>query len=69
MYATSSLISGQIAYERQRDMLAHASRHRLAREARRATIAVRRARRTNTWALRARPAARQLRPAATAGSN
>ena len=43
MYATPSLISGQLAYERQRDMLAQASRDRRAREVRSAALAARRA--------------------------
>ena len=42
MYAHPS-ISGQLAYERQRDMHAQASRLRLAREVRRAALATRQA--------------------------
>jgi len=38
-------VSGMIAHERQRDMLAEASRRRLVREARAATSAARRAER------------------------
>ena len=59
MYVSPSLISGPLAHERQRDMLAQASRDRLAREARRATLAARRAegsqRRPGRLFRRARP--------------
>ena len=51
-------ISGQLAYERQREMLAQASRLRLAREARRASLAARQAEpawRTGRLFRRARP--------------
>ena len=37
----SSSLSAQLAYERQRDMIAQASRQRLAREARIASLAAR----------------------------
>lgn len=42
MYMHPSL-SGQLAYERQREMLAQASRQRLARQVRRASVATRQA--------------------------
>jgi hypothetical protein len=55
----SSSLSAQLAYERQRDMLAQASRQRLAREVRNASLAARRTepteRRTSRLFRRARP--------------
>jgi hypothetical protein len=57
MYSHPS-ISGQLAYDRQREMLAQASRLRLAREARRASLATGQAgpaRRTGRLFRRARP--------------
>jgi len=42
----SSSLSAQLGYERQRDMIAQASRQRLAREARNASLAARRSERT-----------------------